>query len=228
MAMPDPLDNIMRMLRSSNSVDPSSIAERKANIKNERTRLGASPPATRQPPQFSRPAPMRPQAAPPNPAPQQAGTQESMAQENQGQPNMRTAIIRSLNEAIIGLKTEIHRATDPKQKELLEREIQQIRDRVVEMGGDPVWANETIEEGMEKLRRLGTVENPVQPMPTNRNESVQEEVASGSAINVPMSQLLGFRPEQKAQPSPAANDADKDYFGNWARRRILQNQGVSN
>ena len=140
MAMPDPLDNIMRMLRSSNSVDPSSIAKRKASIKIERANLGASPTATRQPPQFSRPTPMRPQQ------PTQAPTQPTQAPPVEQQPNMRTAIVRSLNEAIIGLKIEIHRAKDPKEKELLEKEIQQIRDRVVELGGDHVWANETIEE----------------------------------------------------------------------------------
>jgi hypothetical protein len=154
MPMPDPLENIMRILREKGSTDPNSSASRSAAMKEHRTIVGASPQATRQPPvQQGSPLPNMPRDV----MPDVPGIPTGPAPETSEQPNMMGTIIDALNEAIIGLKTEIHRAPDPEQKKMLEAEAQAIRDRIVELGGEPVWADESIEEGLQKLRGLGAV-----------------------------------------------------------------------
>jgi len=153
MPRPDPLNNIMSTLRGSKSIDSNNVMSRKAGLQTERQFLGATPQGTMMPPQMG--GAMGGAAAPPDVMPQQPGIQEGMSPSFQDQPNMMGVIVDALNEAIIGLKTEIHRATDSERKKLLEQEAQNIRERIIELGGDPVWADESIEEGLAKLRGLG-------------------------------------------------------------------------
>ena len=152
MPMPDPLDNIMGMLQSKGTVDPNQAAARSAKLKNQRTVAGANPPATKQPPHQGVKKNMPPDVMPPTP-----GAPTGVAPEFQGQPNMMSVVVDAMNEAIIGLKTEIHRARDTETKRNLERQAQSIRQQIVDMGGEPIYADESIEEGLRKLRGLGAV-----------------------------------------------------------------------
>ena len=154
MPQPDPLDTVMTNLRKHGGIDPNTQAKRKAQLKDQRTTLGATPPATRKPPQQGvggrgMPKDVMPRA----PGTVVGGDREALHQ----QPNMMGSVIDALNEAIIGLKTEIHRAPDEETKKKLQAEAQSIRDRIVDLGGEPVWADETIEQGLQKLRGLGFV-----------------------------------------------------------------------
>ena len=149
MPRPDPLDNIMTQLRAHGGTDPNTQAARKADLEQQRRQVGATPQATRQPPQ--------PAGMPRDVMPQTPGAPEGLSPEFQDQPNMMGVIIDALNEAIIGLKTEIHRSPEPETKRKMEKQAQKIRDTVLEMGGDPVWGDESIDEGLGKLRGLGAV-----------------------------------------------------------------------
>ena len=144
--MPDPFENVMTMLRNKGSVDPNTAAARSASIKDQRRTVGATPPAQKKPPQGRG-----------MPAPQPQGGVMGVGGDP-GQPDMMTPVVKSLNEAILGLKAQIHRTTDPEQRRMLEQQAQQIRQRVVDMGGEPIWADESIEEGMQKLQSMGMPE----------------------------------------------------------------------
>lgn len=155
MPMPDPLENVMTMLRDKQGVDPNSTSNRSARLKQHRTAMGANPQATRRPPQG---VSNQQRNVPPDVMPHTGGIPpEGVADNFQEQPNMMGVVIDGLNEAIIGLKTEIHRTQNPEQRKELERQAQGIRKQIVEMGGEPIYADETIEEGMKKLRGLGAV-----------------------------------------------------------------------
>jgi hypothetical protein len=231
MARPDPLENIMGMLRKSNSIDPSSSAARKANMKTTRQNLGAAPQATMMPPQAGG---MGGQV-PPDVMPQQPGIQEGQSPDFHEQPNMMGVVIDALNEAIIALKTEIHRARDPEQKRVLESEAQQIRERVVEMGGEPVWADDSIEEGLAKLRGLGVT--GINQM-TRSNLAAQAAPAPAPAAQpkagkgqpeparpASLAQFGGLQGllQTTAPKKPATPAAPQgSYYGSWARRRMMQ------
>lgn len=154
---------------------------------------------------------------------------------------MMGVIVDALNEAIIGLKTEIHRARDPEQRQVLEEEAQQIRERIVQLGGEPIWADETIEEGLTKLRGLGVtgvrhmdrrnlmrqapeqvaVQQQQRPAPKKRVEQ-QEEIPVAAPVTAAqfggVQGLLGLVPQPEA-PKPEEVRKRTSYFGVWAGRR---------
>ena len=69
-------------------------------------------------------------------------------------------IIDALNESIIALKVEIHRTTDTNQRRELEGHANKLREQIVALGGEPVYADETVEEGLQKLGQRRTREEP--------------------------------------------------------------------
>lgn len=236
MARPDPLESIMGMLRKTGSVDPNSVSARKAGMKTERQSLGASPPAKMMPPQSGG------RGMPPDVMPHQAGIQQGVSPQMQEQPNMMGTIVDALNEAIIGLKTEIHRAADPERKKMLESEAQQIRERIVEMGGEPIWADESIEEGLQKLRGLGVkgvpymdgianqvrqgpaMQAPQAPVQQGKAGKQEQPVAPGPpSPSMALSSL--FQKPSQAQAPVTPPQRATSYYGGWFNRR--GQQGVS-
>ena len=152
MPRPDPLNNIMTQLREHGGGDPNQQAARQADLKQQRQQVGATPEGTMRPPQ-----PAGGQGMPQDVMPQTPGSPDGISPDFQEQPNMMGVVVDALNEAIIGLKTEIHRSPEPESKRKLEKQAQKIRDAVLEMEGDPVWGDESIDEGLGKLRGLGAV-----------------------------------------------------------------------
>ena len=140
----DPLESIMGALRGANSIDPASAAQRKAEMKQERRRAGAAPMDRRRPAGAS-PVPTRPSP--------EEGTETAMTAPQTTIP----IIIDALNESIIALKVEIHRTTDPEQRKALERHANKLREQIQELGGEPVWADESVEQGLAKLTGQGYI-----------------------------------------------------------------------
>lgn len=152
---PDPLDNIMRMLRGKGAVDPNQVAARGARMQTERRRLGAAPVA----PARSGPAPAG--GYPTGgavPAPQgMPSREEGMDTEMTVPQNAIPIVVDALNESIIALKVEIHRTQDKEQRRHLETQAEKLRQQILEFGGEPIWADESVEEGLQKLRGVGYV-----------------------------------------------------------------------
>lgn len=140
----DPLESIMGALRGANSIDPASAAQRQAEMKQERRRAGAAPTVRRRPAGAS-PVPERPSP--------EEGTETAMTAPQTTIP----IIIDALNESIIALKVEIHRTTDPERRKSLERQANKLREQIQELGGEPVWADESVEQGLAKLTGQGFI-----------------------------------------------------------------------
>ena len=150
----DPLEHIMGQLRNAGSIDPARKQQRQAQMQPHRRRMGAAPGA--QP--FERP-------------PQDELGQtledigESRVEEGHDdedrvgvrQGDMSPVIVDQLNETILSLKVQIHRERDPERRRAYERQAQQIREQVQNMGGEPIYADETIEEGLQKLQGHGYI-----------------------------------------------------------------------
>lgn len=146
MPMSDPLDTIMNTLRSSGSVDHNTKVSRMARMKDERARLGAAPG-------------MYPGEQPPAPAaqPQQVQQTPQTGAGILGQTDLTPVIVDQLNETIISLKIQIHRERDPQRRRSLEQQAETIRTQITNLGGEPIWAYETVEEGLQKLKGYGYV-----------------------------------------------------------------------
>lgn len=146
MPRPEPLDEIMRTLRGSGSVDPGQVEARQARMKQDRQRLGATPQGTKRPPQGgSRDVPRQGEA-----------TKEDPTQ-LEGPDNLGLLTTDALNEAILSIKMKKGRTQDPDERRNLDRQAEQIRNQVIELGGEPIWAEETVEEGIQKLRGKGHI-----------------------------------------------------------------------
>lgn len=226
MPMPDPFENVMTMLRNKGSVDPNTMAARSASIKDQRRTVGATPPARRKPPQ-ARGSGM-PQTQGGMPAPQEGQGVEQM------QPDMMVPVVKSLNEAILGLKTQIHRTTDPDQRRMLEQQAQQIRQRVVDMGGEPVWADESIEEGLQKIRMMESA--PQQDAPPFVGEAQQQVGEGGMPEGVQGAQQQFQEPparpewsmmdfgsnQEEPKRTPPPEEGEEDHLGAWLKRRMMK------
>lgn len=240
MPVPDPLDTIMNVLKSKGSVDPSKAAARSAKLKNQRTVVGANPPATKKPPHQG--AKVQQNYPTDAMAPTQNAPNE-VSDNFQGQPNMMSVVVDAMNEAIIGLKTEIHRARDTETKRNLEKQAQSIRQQIVEMGGEPIYADESIEEGMRKLRGYGAVgvgkidqtfrdlfsgnttgmsgtptvaagAGPTTTTPTSTSTTTKKKTTtSGGGYTPPASQGVGGVPINPTAPVQPAGDWVRNIFG---------------
>ncbi len=232
MPRPDPLQNIMGRLRAHGGTDPNQMAARQADLTEHRGLAGAAPPATMQPPQAAGGGTM---GMPQDMMPQTPGAPEGLSPEFDEQPNMMGVIVDALNEAIIGLKTEIHRSVDPEAKRKMEKQAQKIRDAVLEMDGDPVWGDESIDEGLKKLRGLGAVgmlrpreramqmreqhEQPMDQQPMQQ-QAGEQPMAGPPMPSTPLAGLLG---EATAGPAPSMaappDQSGAEHFGGWLSKR---------
>lgn len=151
MAMNDPLENIMASLRQKDGVAPGSTGQMLPGMQMQRGNLGANIPQRGAPGAVG--AVGAPGAQlPDRPSPEE-GTETDMTTPQTAIP----IILDALNESIIALKVEIHRTTDPEQRRHLEKITGQLRSQIQELGGEPIWADESIEEGLQKLTGHGYV-----------------------------------------------------------------------
>ena len=154
MPQADPLNNIMGMLRRSNSIDPGTAQARQARMSTDRRQMGpgASPTA-----QYNeRPAQARGAPSMQGGTQEVAGAGQGLAQ---GQ-DMTAIMIDQMNETILSGKIQIHREQDSERKRMLESNLELLRQQILQLGGEPIWADETIEEGLQKLQGMGAVGAP--------------------------------------------------------------------
>ena len=151
MRQPDPLDNIMNMLRRKGGTDPNSSAAQKASMKNERAQLGVQP------------GMVQPGQPPQQPAQQPAQQGRSQEVTDAGgmemDPNIddMDLVVDQMNEQIISMKRALHHTQEPQKKQEWEKRIERVRQDILEMGGEPIWADESIDEGLAKLQGRGYV-----------------------------------------------------------------------
>lgn len=164
----DPLTGIMAMLRRQNAIDPGTAAQRQAAIGTQRAQAGASPRRTGQP-QGQPPGGAMPQVSPdmeqfpPGTHPADAAApledrrtpEEGMEGEMTAPESMMPTVIDALNESIIAMKVEIHRTPDEEERKNLESQANKIRRQIQALGGDPIRADESIEEGVRKISGRG-------------------------------------------------------------------------
>jgi hypothetical protein len=157
--MGDPIDNILGMLNRKGGIDPAAASKRKAGMKQQRTGMGAgvAMPPQGAPDLMSQLMGAQTQVGPSTPLPEQASPEAGMEGMGMAPETMMPVIIDALNETIIALKVEIHRSRDAQHKKDLERQANKIRKQIVELGGDPIYADESIEEGKRKLTGMGVV-----------------------------------------------------------------------
>jgi len=162
---PDPIDNIMNMLQGKGTVDPNQKAMRQAQMKEQRQQMGAHPGMAHpgQAPPAQDPAQQQ-QAHPGQAPPAQDPHQRQMGPEETGDGEKEiedvddvNLVTDQLNESIISMKRALHHTQDPQETQMWERRIESIRQQILEMGGEPVWADESIEEGLSKLKGRGYV-----------------------------------------------------------------------
>lgn len=135
--MQDPLDNIMGALRGAGSIDPAQASARKARMSVDRNQMGVAP---------------QPQAN------QLPGTAEAGVGDVQvGQQSMTPVLVDQLNEAILTIKVQIHREQDRERRRALEVQADQLRQQIQTLGGEPIYADETVEEGLQKLQGQGFI-----------------------------------------------------------------------
>lgn len=156
----DPLENIMGMLRRQGAIDPNEHQARMASLQAERGQLGAGPPAThprQKPPERQQPTP--------SPRQQPGAREEGREGDVQVAPgDMTPVLVDQLNEAIISLKVQIHREADQERRRQLEKQAEQLRGQIQQLGGEPIWADESVEEGLQKLRGMGYIGAPQMDM----------------------------------------------------------------
>ena len=148
----DPIDNIMSTLRHQGGIDPNTAAHRKASMKQQRQGMGVptSVGATRGKPkgqagrQQQRPAPGRMEEGPEG---------EVQIDERDFTP----IIIDQMNETIISLKVQISRENNPERRRQLEQQAGKLREQITSLGGDPIRADESVEDGLQKLKQYGYI-----------------------------------------------------------------------
>lgn len=209
MPQADPLNNIMGMLRRSNSIDPGTAQARQARMSTDRRQMGpgASPTA-----QYNeRPAQARGAPSMQGGTQEVAGAGQGLAQ---GQ-DMTAIMIDQMNETILSGKIQIHREQDSERKRMLESNLELLRQQILQLGGEPIWADETIEEGLQKLQGMGAVGAP------QINEQLYGGMfPAGWEPGIPMSQPIAgqMAPQQGVPVVQQPN----------ALGQTLQNIGVSN
>ncbi len=142
----DPIDSIMSGLIGKGAVDPRESQARQARLKDERGRLGAAP-AT----QGQALPPSAPPGQPQQPIP---GMPEAPGGE---EVDARQVYLDQLNESIISLKIIISQTEDPEERKVWEDEARDARKKIRAHGGTPIEAQDTIEDGLQKLLGHGFV-----------------------------------------------------------------------
>ena len=185
MPQTDPLERIMGMLRNQGAVDPAQAQERMARMKPERRQSGAAPPEQRrETPVEGRPVRDRQSS--------EEGTEGDMTAPGTTIP----VIVDALNESIIALKVEIHRTGDKEKRRELEGHARRLREQISSLGGEPVYADETVEEGLQKLGQRRMREEQPQPMGQEqqmmREQQMMQQQQMGQQQQPGMGMLAGL------------------------------------
>jgi len=150
------MENIMGMLTSKGAVNPNESARRKAQMQETRVGAGAEPRQTGRP---KPPGERNQKATGAKPVGERPSVEEGTETDMTAPQSTIPIIIDALNESIIALKVEIHRTGDPEERKVLEGHANTLRQEIMQLGGEPVYAEESIEEGMAKLTGQGYVAN---------------------------------------------------------------------
>ena len=153
---PDPLSNIMNLLRNQGAVDPNQKASREASLQQQGMahgiRGGVQPPMPGMPPDMGG---MPQQGDPGGGLPsQEEGTETGMEEAGM---DYRLLLTDQMNETILSIKQAIHHSQDPEEIRDLEKKAQRIRKDIQDLGGEPIYADESIEEGIQKLKGHGYI-----------------------------------------------------------------------
>ncbi len=207
MPQADPLDKIMTTLRDSNSIDPNQASARKARMQTDRGQMGANP--GMHPMEGARQTtPKGKEGAPARGTPEEGVDGQVQVADK----DMTPIIIDQLNETILSIKVQIHRERDKEKRRGLERQAENIRQQVVDMGGDPIWADESVEEGLAKIQGHGYVGAP----------QLQNEI---DKIMADMQKVEGFRgTEKEAHYTKQWGGIDQYLAGHQARLGTAQTQ----
>ena len=146
--MQDPLGNIMGMLRNSGSIDPGQSQQRMANMRPLQQQHGVAPHAS---PQSGMMQQGRPQ---PGGAIPEEGVEGDIQVSEQ---DMTPVIIDQMNETILTLKVQLHQEQNPEKRKVMEQQANSLRKQVQSLGGEPIWAHESVEEGLQKIQGMGWV-----------------------------------------------------------------------
>ena len=68
-------------------------------------------------------------------------------------------VLDALNESILALKVQMSKSQNPEEQQMLEGHIQQLRSQIQQLGGDPIEAEDSIEDGLTQLTGHGYVAN---------------------------------------------------------------------
>jgi len=153
----DPVDQVMATLRGHGTTDHNGGLERQAQMmKQQRGKMGVAPGPPHPARGRKQPAGGAPAGAAPGRAPgvgPEAGPEGGIGlPEEHDVPGL---AIDQMNELILTLKVAMHQSQDEEEKAAIEQEINQVRQMVQQKGGEPIWAHETIEQGLQKLTGQG-------------------------------------------------------------------------
>ena len=204
MPQPDPLDNIMGMLRNQGAIDPNTQQTRQSRMRQDRRRAGAAPGAQLR--EGARNLDREPHD-------ELSGTLEDIGESRVeegkegdiqvGQQDMMPIIQDQLNETILSLKIQIHRERDKERRQQLEQQAEKIRQQVVDLGGEPIWADESVEEGLQKLKGHGQIGAPqIQDEIARIQEQTVEQVQGMPQHQQMLDQVMGQQTQYDQPEQP--------------------------
>ena len=161
--MPDPIDNIMNYLRDTGSVDPNRQTQRRSRMKQDKRRAGVQRGPQRH--QGRRNLDNLDKEPRDEFSEQLQDIGEQRLRRERGKEgeidvdpgDMTPRIIDQLNEAILSHKIAIHREDDEERTRQLEQAANNLRQQIKQLGGEPIYADESVEEGLQKLRGMGQI-----------------------------------------------------------------------
>lgn len=191
----DPLERIMASLRDNHAVDPNRAAARKAQLKAEAPPVGGSVPQMARPHPVTGAAVQLPQRGTPT---REEGVESGMTVPQTTVP----IIIDALNESIIALKVELHRrGRDPETRKRLERMAEQLRNQILELGGEPIWADESVEDGIKKLRGVGYAAKPDYILANQPQQQKSPQVSLTPTVDYLLRQINSQQPPSSVMPT---------------------------
>ena len=206
----DPLENIMSYLRDSGSVDHNTKQTRQARMSQERRRSGAAPVPQRDQGKRNLDTSNLDKKPMDEYSKKLRGIGEGRVREHGKEGDievddrdMTPRIVDQLNEAILSHKIAIHREEDPERVRGLEQSAESIRQRVKELGGEPIYADESVEEGLKKLKGHGQIGAPqiqdeIQRIQQDAKTDVLDSIQSPETF---LQQQQQTQPDQPTQPS---------------------------
>ena len=239
MTTPDPLDNIMSTLRQRGGIDPETQARRKADLQRQRRTAGVP---GRQQAQGQRGVPQQQREIPERQPRDELGqilddiggdrAEATKEGEIGAAEEMDRVLTDQLNEAILSLKVKIGREQDRDRRKQLENQAKQIRQQVIELGGEPIYADETVEEGLQKLRGKGYIgrdrlnEMIGSPGGGAGEELFRQAQAAGTGVLDQGQAQRGAWEEPRPDMTGPAYEADRQIDGMQAVRPYLEHRGA--